>query len=151
MDYFNWVAGLCARREYCEREIARKLADKGASPEEAAEVLQRLVDEGYVNDLRYAKAYVSDKFRFDHWGRVKIQNQLRLKGVNDTDIREALSQIDEEAYREVVRQFVDSRRRELGDDEDPRIRQKIIRAALSRGYEAEFVFALFLKNQSLFI
>lgn len=143
MDPFNWAAAQCARREHSEREVAQKLTAKGLTVEEAAAVVRRLSEEGYVDNLRFAKAFVSDKFRFDHWGRVKIQNQLRLKGVGEAHIREALALIDEETYLEALRQFVHSRRRETGDDEDPCTRQKIIRAALSRGYEAALVLDLF--------
>ena len=65
-----WAAKLCAAREYCSDDIRRKLIQKGIAPKEADELCRQLKEKGFLDDQRYARAYVADKCRFNHWGRV---------------------------------------------------------------------------------
>ena len=82
-DYYAWAARRCAQKEYSRAEMLAKLMEKGAAAAEARDCVDRLAAERYLDDARFAKAFVSDKVRFDHWGRVKIRYALHLKGVAD--------------------------------------------------------------------
>lgn len=139
-DYYLWATSRCAVKEYCCAEIATKLQQKGATPDEIDALLERLVHEKYIDEARYAQAFVSDKFRFDHWGRVKISHALRQKGIADSLIREALSAIDEEEYLEALKDFIQSKRRTTKGDTPYAVNQKIARAAITRGFESHMVF-----------
>ena len=139
-DFYVWATSRCAVKEYCCSEIATKLSQKGATPDEIDELLERLIREKYIDDARYAQAFVSDKFRFDHWGRIKINHALRQKGVADSLIREALESIDEEEYRSLLADFIQSKRRTTKGDTPYAINQKIARSAISRGFEPYLVF-----------
>ena len=92
---FNKAAALCSRCEYAAADIRTRLLKWGLEPQQAPAVLQRLTDEGFLNEQRFARAFVNDKFRFNGWGRVKIAYQLRAKGIGQDCIDEALAQIDE--------------------------------------------------------
>lgn len=140
MDYYLWATSRCAQKEYCRSEIAAKLRTKGASADEAEDLLNRLEEEHYIDELRYATAFVSDKFRFDHWGRIKIRYALRQKGISDSNIDEAMDQIDEEAYTKALCDFINAKRRTAKGDTPYAVNQKVARAALSRGYEPNIVF-----------
>lgn len=140
-DLFTYAAALCARKEYCRSEMATKLRMKGAGADETEQLLQHLEREGFIDESRYARAFVRDKFRFDHWGRVKLRYQLLRKGVNDCDIDAALDEIDEQQYREALAEFVKSRRSLSAEDDPFRASQKIARAAISRGFEPNLVFS----------
>lgn len=139
-DYYLWATSRCAIKEYCCSEIATKLQQKGATPDEIDTLLERLVNEKYIDESRYAEAFVSDKFRFDHWGRIKISHALRQKGIADSFIRKALSTIDEEEYREMLKDFIQSKRRMTKGDTPYAVNQKIARAAITRGFEPHLVF-----------
>lgn len=140
MDLYPRIAARCAQRELCRSEVRKKLLALGASAEEAETLMDRLVAEGYVDEHRYAAAYASDKFRFDRWGRVKIAYGLRAKGVAEEAIREALSAIDEDDYRALLREFLAARLRQAADPDDHAARQKAARAAIGRGFEPHLVF-----------
>lgn len=139
-QYYQWATNRCAQKEYCCSEIAQKLRTKGAAPDEVDEVLARLQAERYIDEARYARAFVNDKFRFDHWGRIKIRYALRQKGVADNDIEDALAQIADDDYRQTLADFVAARRRTTKGDTPYAINQKIARAAITRGFEPQLVF-----------
>lgn len=147
-NHYNWATALCARSERCRSDLAAKLRLRGCPSAEATALLDRLEREGFIDEERFARAFVADKFRFDRWGRIKISQHLRLKGISSATISEALGQIDEEEYLKALTAFITSRTaRATGDAEpsDPAeayaIRQKVARAAISRGYEPHLVFS----------
>lgn len=139
-QYHQWATSRCAQKEYCRSEIAKKLLAKGATPDEVDETLGRLEAESYIDEARYARAFVNDKFRFDHWGRIKIRYALRQKGVSDFDTDDALALIDDDDYRQALADFIASRRRTTKGDTPYAVNQKIARAAITRGFEPQMVF-----------
>lgn len=139
-DLFAYASSLCARKEYCRSEIATKLHQKGAGDEETMELIGRLEREGFIDEARYARAFVHDKFRHDRWGRVKIRYHLLRKGVSDCDIEAALGEIDEREYRQALAVFIKSRRGASDGEETIRAMQKVARAAISRGFEPNLVY-----------
>lgn len=138
-DLYAWAMSRCARRECCRTELRSKLLEKGATTHEADDILQRLTDEGYLDEARYAKAFTSDKFRFDHWGRLKIRYTLLQRGVDETLITAALGRIDDDEYYTALLDFIKSRLLSVSDDDPYRTLQKIMRSAAARGYEPDLV------------
>ena len=110
-DLYLWATTQCAARECCPSDIAAKLQRKGATPDEAEALVARLTDENYLNEERYARAFASDKFRFDHWGRIKIRYALRMQRISDSCIDEALADIPEADYRAVLADFLTAKER----------------------------------------
>ena len=139
-DLYAWAAARCARQECSRRDISTKPVGKGATAAEAREVVGRLVGEGFIDDARYARAFVADKFRFEHWGRVKISYMLHLKGLPDNVVDDALQQIDEAQYAETLKDFLEGKLRTVRAATPYALRQKVARAAISRGFEPDLVF-----------
>lgn len=110
-----------------------KMRRWGLSDAEQDEVLTSLIETHYVDDERYARAYVRDKLTFEHWGRRKIDAGLWQKGISEELRSVALAEIDEQEYAEVLRTVIDRR------CNDPR--EKIVRYALSRGFEYDIILA----------
>lgn len=139
-DLFSYASSLCSRKEYCRSEIESKLKIKGATSQEVNQLIEQLEREGYIDEMRYAHAFVRDKFRFEHWGRVKIRYQLLRKGICDCDIDDALNEIDEKQYRDALSNFIQARQINSSEDDSLRASQKIARVAINRGYEPPLVF-----------
>lgn len=131
------AASLCCGSEHCVSDIREKLFRWGVSKDDAERVVDLLLDEKYIDESRYARAYVNDKVRFSHWGRVKIRAMLRMQHISDAHISEALDGIDEEEYLGVLEGVVDAKRRSLGGGNDYASRAKIIRFAMQRGFEMQ--------------
>lgn len=131
---------LCSKAEYCEADVYKKaLKYLDGDEEAAARVTRSLVEERYVDDLRYASAYAREKANIQGWGPVKIRFQLRAKGVKEDVIGEALAEIEPEKATEKLDRLMASKAKTLQGD--PQFRLKMLRFGLSRGYGYEDVEA----------
>lgn len=127
------LRGLCSRREYCRSDVMKKaVAALDGDQSEAARIVDILVEERYVDDLRYASAFARDKSSISGWGRVKISHMLSAKGISRDIIKEALEEIDEEKASSRLDKLLQSKARSLKDD--PQAKLKLLRFALGRGY-----------------
>jgi regulatory protein len=116
--------------------VEAKLQGWGAEDEhEQAALIAHLLKERYIDEARYAVAFVRDKYRFNQWGRVKIQQALRMKRIRPEDIAAGLEAIDEEEYLENLRQLINQKRRSVKGASDYERNGKLIRFAIGRGYE----------------
>ena len=126
----------CAKREYCFSDIRRKALQRLEFDASAAEeVVSALVADGYVDDRRYAAAYAREKSALSGWGPVKIRSALLARGVARDAVLEALEEIDPERAAAKLEKVLETKWRTLRDD--PQGRLKLIRFALSRGYDYE--------------
>ena len=129
------AAGLCCQSEHCIADITEKLLRWGVSREDSDRIIDRLIDEKYIDESRYALAYVRDKVRFSHWGRVKIKSMLRMLRISEQDISNAFDSFDEDEYLGVLEGVIESKRKTLPEAESYASRVKLIRFALQRGFE----------------
>ena len=136
-EQLSRMAALCSRSERCESEILRKLQEAAVPAQDSRHIIDALYDGGYLDTARYCRAFSRDKLRLAHWGRLKIQQALRQKGLPDADIRRALDTLDEElgdAYRRILRETLEQKERTLHNEAAPVRRQKLVRFAASRGF-----------------
>ena len=132
------LRGLCSRREYCVEDIRQKaLKALDGDAALAAEVVETLVKEKYVDDLRYASAFARDKSSIQGWGEVKIRYMLSAKKVSREVIDQALSEIDTERASSKLQKLLETKYRSLR--EAPQCRLKLLRFALGRGYSYDEV------------
>ena len=129
------AAGLCSRAEHAEAEMLRKLWQWGVDAGDAARVVTWLVDNGFVDNARYAHAFVYDKSRFDLWGRVKIRHHLRQNGVPAAVIEEAMAEIDDAEYASGLRTLLAAKRRTQSSADPYKVKASLLRYAASRGFE----------------
>lgn len=126
----------CARREYCEKDISDKLKRLEVS-DGADGILKSLRENGFVSNSRFASAFAREKSSITGWGPVKIRYALSAKGISREDIDEALLSIDGQKASEKLSRLLEVKARTL--EGDPDIKLKLIRFALSRGFEYEEV------------
>ena len=129
------LAAKCSVSEQCLSDIEAKLSRYDLTEEERTRILRHLVEEKYVDDRRYAEAYVKDKYRFNKWGRIKIAQGLRMKGIDNETIKSAMEAIDEEEYQEILRDLIKAKRRSTRGASEYEINGKLIRFATGRGFE----------------
>ena len=133
------LAAVCAGKECCLQELREKLI-KAELPEGACErVLAKLQEMRFVDEARYARSFVNDKFRFNHWGRIKINYALSQKGIPAAVRQSALEAIDESAYREQLVDLLRSKLRTLHARNAYELIQKLLRFASSRGFESALI------------
>ena len=119
------LASLCARAEHCQYEMTAKMRRWEMSDEAQARVMQRLVSEHYVDDERFARAFVNDKIRYNKWGRRKVEQALWMKRIDD-DIRQRVA-------------LLKQKRRATKAASDYEMNQKLVKYALSRGFTFDII------------
>ena len=133
------LAQLCARSEHCQHDLLEKMRRWEMSDEEQARVMQRLVSERYVDDERYARAFVRDKIRYNKWGRRKVEQALWQKRIDEDIRQQVLDEVDDEEYLSVLRPLLKQKRRSTKAESDYELNQKLVRFALGRGYTYDII------------
>lgn len=133
----DYLRRICSAREYCSKDIYDKALKRLEDPSAAENAVKTLTEEGFLSDSRYAAAYARDKSSIAGWGTVKIRFMLRSKGVPDNIITEALQEIDSDKADTKLLKVVSAKYKIL--KEDPQVKIKLLKFALSRGYSYEQV------------
>ena len=143
------MRNLCSRREYCSADIMKKaMSALDGDREKAEKVIEILVAEKYIDELRYASAFARDKSSISGWGETKIRYMLSSKGVPREVIDKALEEIDESKAMTRLEKLMENKYRSLKDD--PQCRLKMLRFGLGRGYgyeEVSEVLEILMKNK----
>lgn len=124
----------CAADERCSADVRRKLRDLGATQADISYVADSLTSGRFIDDARFASLFVRSKFNNRHWGRRRIEAELKQRQIPGADIREALQEIDEEAYFEILVKLVKQKGGQLEDGDYAR-RVKVFRYLVQKGYE----------------
>ena len=130
---------LCARAEKSEGDARRLMRGWGVAEKDAEQVLGRLVRDRFIDDSRYAEAFVREKLRLSGWGEYKIRTALQRKGVSKERIDAALSQADRPAMGERLAQQLERKARTVKYASQYELKTKLIRYGLSLGYDYEAV------------
>lgn len=137
MDYdkcLSRLQRLCSKAEYCRSQMYTKaLRDLEGDADAAKRVVDSLVADRYVDDARYASAFAREKSSIQGWGPVKIRFQLRSKGISDADIASGMSEIEQPKAARKLESVLAAKYRTLQGD--PQCKLKLLKFALSRGYE----------------
>ena len=133
------LAALCAQAEHCQQEMRDKMRRWGLDETVQNRIIDRLIKERYVDDERYARAFVKDKIRYNKWGRRKVQQALWMKRI-DADIQQrVLDEIDEKEYLDILRPLLKQKRKSIKAESDYELNQKLLRFALSRGFGFDII------------
>ena len=133
------AASFCAESERNVAEVERKLRKWGVDDDDIDSIIDRLKSDDFLNEERYCKAYINDRFKLNHWGKVKIRYELGKRDVDRQYIDAALADIDDDEYIEVLKEVVEAKRRTLKETDTYSASAKILRYALTRGFESDIV------------
>lgn len=126
---------LAARSEKCSADALRLMRGWGVSDADAQRVLQRLVSERFIDDSRYACAFVREKINLSGWGVYKITAALRRKGIDSAIIAEALAENGAVDMAERLHSLLERKMRSVKAKNSADLRAKLFRYAAGRGYD----------------
>lgn len=129
----------CSGAEHCCQEVRSMLERHKVEADDISGILKYLIREGYVDESRYAAAFVHDKVRFAKWGRVKIAQALWQKRIPQDVADEALSSIDDDEYMTALKEVVKARSRAVKGVTEYERKMKTMKTVCSRGYEPSLV------------
>ena len=138
-EAFLQLASLCANAEHCQHEMLEKMRKWELTEAVQARVMARLVKERYVDDERYARAFVKDKIRYNKWGRRKVQQALWLNRIDDDVQQMVLDEISEEEYLKVLNPLLKQKSKSIKAESDYERSKKLVRFALGRGFTFDLI------------
>ena len=133
---------LCSRREYCISDIQAKLDIWGVSDIDCQKILNQLKKEDFINEERFARSFVKDKFTYNKWGRVKISVHLKAKKIPSDIIDKAFGTISDDSYKKMLDDLITSHRRFIKAKNQYELKAKLLRYGLSKGFESSLLYEM---------
>lgn len=132
----------CVYQERCHQEVKEKLSELGLWGDEAEAIVTHLIQEGFLNEERFAKAYASGKFRLKHWGKLKIVRELEQRGLSRHCILAGLNEISESDYRQTILQLIEKKTLITEAANIYTLRDKVAKSVIQKGFEPELVWSV---------
>jgi len=130
----------CAYQERCHQEVRQKLKSMSMIPEAIDIIIVHLLEHNYLNESRFAKTFVSGKFRIKHWGRRRLTLELKKRAISKVNINEALAEIEDSEYVEVFTALAEKKVQTIKEANVFKKRKKFIDYFLYRGWESHLIY-----------
>jgi len=130
----------CAYQERCHQEIVQKLTGMHMIPEAIDVIMIHLLQHNYLNEERFAKTFVSGKFKIKNWGKRRLAYELKKKGVSKVNINNALAEISDEEYFEAFHGLAKKKASTIMETNKLKKKKKFIDYFLYRGWESYLVY-----------
>jgi regulatory protein len=141
---YRKAADYCVVQDRCKSELQYKLKTWNIDRSFFGKIIDKLIEEGFLNEKRFAVNYAGGKFRINGWGKIKISAGLRERSVSSDLIQQAIAELNSDEYNEYLKVILQKKLNELGGNTPPN-RQKAAFFAASRGFEPGLIAAL-LRN-----
>jgi len=134
------IQHFCAYQERCHAEVIDKLYSFGLNKKDIEQIVTQLIEDNYLNEERFARSFVNDKFRFNKWGRKKIEYQLKAKKVSAYNIKSGMKAIDEDDYLKLLQKEANNKLESLKNEKNIRTKNaKVFQYLLGRGFESNLI------------
>jgi regulatory protein len=137
---YNYALNLLAARPYATRALQRKLVQREYSPSEVNDTIERLLENGLLDDARYAEQYARSKILSSGASKRRLQQDLYRKGIKgDVATRAIASVIEQEEVNpaEVIERVARKKLAQLGDLEPMVLRRRLFAFLARRGYDVD--------------
>lgn len=133
------AAAYCSACERCTFDVTEKLEAWDIEPDAQKRIIERLISEKFLDEQRFCRFFINDKFKFNKWGRLKISQALYQKKISSKVSAEFLNQIDEQEYLQILRDLIAAKRRSTSATNEYQLNMKLMRFAASRGFELDAI------------
>ena len=130
----------CSYQERCHQEVRQKLIGMRMIPEAIDQIIVHLLEHNFLNEERFAKTYVSGKFRIKKWGRRRLTLELKKKGVSKFNINQAVREIKDNEYIETFNALAEKRVDYIRETNKLKKKKKLVDYLLYRGWESHLVY-----------
>lgn len=139
-EAINKIEHYCGYQERCHEEVEQKLRDMKMTLEERDHIIAHLIHENFLNEERFACSFARGKHRIKHWGKIRITNELKFRGINQTLINIALKEIDPEEYHTTFDTLANRNWESIHEKNTLKKRKKFCDFMLRRGFESNLVY-----------
>jgi regulatory protein len=144
-EIFSKMASYCSQSERCVQDVEKKMRGTELTEDEKQNVIERLKEERFIDEKRFSRSFIADKFKFNQWGRMKICYELKQKNIAYEVYREAYEQMDEQEYLSVLEKLIINKKRSVKGAPNE-VFQKLYRFAASRGFESKLIIDIIKRN-----
>ncbi len=130
----------CAYQDRCHQEVRSKLLSLQIYGDDLEDIMVDLISENFLNEERFAKSYARGKFRLKHWGRKKIERELKLRNISVYCIKKGMEEIEEEAYQQKLEELVSKKAKAVKEKDSFIKRKKVAVYLINKGYESPLVW-----------
>ena len=130
----------CSYQERCHKEVVQKLHSMYMIPEAIDHIVVKLMQDNFLNEERYAKAFVSGKFRIKKWGKQRLTRELKQKDIGKTLINMALQTITDEEYLETFHALAEKKAETIRETNVLKKKKKLADYLFYRGWESHLVY-----------
>jgi len=130
----------CAYQDRCHKEVNQKLKDMGMIPSAIDQIISALIQDNFLNEERFSKSFARGKFNIKKWGKNRIVNELKQRGISKYNITTALKEIDEDDYLETLTLLAEKRLNAISEKNIQKRRKKLADYLLYRGWESHLVY-----------
>lgn len=134
------IGNFCAYQERCHKEVRSKLYTYGLSKTEVEEIIYDLIQNNFVNEERFAKAFVRGKFLYKKWGRVRIKRELLLRDISTYCINKGLQEIEDLQYQSTLDALINKKSAEYSGLSDYDLKGKVAKFCIGKGFESDLVW-----------
>lgn len=129
----------CAYQERCHQDVRYKLVNLGIRGDDLEDIIATLVEEGYLDEERFARSFARGKLRINGWGMRKILQSLRQKKISEYNLRKVQEELDVTEYREVLVRMLTKKTQSMREQDQYVVRQKLFKYGTSRGFESSIL------------
>jgi regulatory protein len=135
----NKARSYCAYQERCISEVVGKLREWKLGQKRVENIIELLIKDDYLNEERFARSFAGGKFRINHWGKTKIIYELEKRQIPDLIIQIGLEEINEEEYKDSLRDLLQRKNRELSEPDLFKRIQKLTAYGIQRGFHYSLI------------
>lgn len=136
------MAKLCSTAEKCEYDIRKKLSSWKIANEDQDKIIERLKELDFLNEKRYANAFAKSKIILSSWGVKKIVYALKIRGIEEKNIEDAIKNIQNETYNKQIQNALSAKLKTLNYKDMNEAKAKLIRFAIGRGYDYDSIYKI---------
>ncbi|SDS52618.1 regulatory protein RecX [Winogradskyella sediminis] len=130
----------CAYQERCHKEVRQKLRDMRMIPEAIDVIMVQLISDNFLNEERFAQAFVRGKFRIKKWGKNRLRRELKFRDISKYSIDTALKEIDLDDYYSTLDDLIQKRMAQVKEPNVYKKKKKVADYLLYRGWESALVY-----------
>lgn len=134
------MEAFCAYQERYHQEVIQKLREMRIIPIAIDDIVVHLIQNGFLNEERFAQSFARGKFRHKKWGKVRIKRELKMRGLSSFIIDSAMQEIDNEEYSEVFDLLAKKKKNEIKENNIYKAKRKLADYLLYRGWESDLVY-----------
>jgi len=146
-DALSLMQKFCAYQDRCQSEIRTRLIEHSVYGDTLEQIIADLISDDFINEERFANAYVRGKFRIKKWGKMKIIKELKFRRISAYSITKALKEIDYDVYLETLNLLLEKKNRTLRPKDKWDRRKRLTSYATQKGYEYEVIKEVMGNNE----